>query len=107
MADTNVYLIDEARLELRRVPRRHHPARRPGGKDPSAPVPRSAPADMDASFFPEHKAFEAAVADLGARVVGGAALQSSRHGGTVKPGAATGSSRMRSTPTARSRTPPR
>lgn len=38
--------------------------------------------------FKEHEAFQKAVADLGARVLGGSALQSSRHGGTVKPGAA-------------------
>lgn len=33
-----------------------------------------------------HHAFEKAVADLGARVVGGQALQSARHGGVVRPG---------------------
>ena len=43
------------------------------------------PEDMNASF-PEHEAFQKAVADLGARIVGGAALQNSRHGGTVTPG---------------------
>ena len=47
---------------------------------------RRATAEMGASF-PEHEAFQKAVADLGARIVGGAALQNSRHGGTVTPGA--------------------
>lgn len=36
--------------------------------------------------FPEHAAFSAAVAELGARIVGGEALQDSKHGGVVKPG---------------------
>lgn len=37
--------------------------------------------------FPEHKAFQEAVATLGARIVGAAALQNARHGGRVTPGA--------------------
>ena len=38
-------------------------------------------------MFPEHKAFQAAVERLGAKLVGGEALQSTKHGGTVVPGA--------------------
>jgi len=53
---------------------RFRPASRPAG------TPRA----FAAESFPEHKAFQAAVADLGARVVGGAALQNSRYGGIVK-----------------------
>jgi hypothetical protein len=36
--------------------------------------------------FGAHNAFQAAVADLGARLVGGEALQSAKHGGVVTPG---------------------
>ncbi|UOQ90661.1 YciI family protein [Agromyces endophyticus] len=36
--------------------------------------------------FPAHKAFQEAVVKLGARLVGGAALQNARHGGHVTPG---------------------
>ncbi len=36
--------------------------------------------------FGEHQAFQAAVAELGARIVGGEALQSAKHGGVVTPG---------------------
>ena len=36
--------------------------------------------------FPAHKAFQEAVERLGARIVGGAALQNARHGGRVTPG---------------------
>ncbi|QEO14155.1 hypothetical protein FLP10_06780 [Agromyces intestinalis] len=36
--------------------------------------------------FPEHKAFQQAVAKLGARIVGAAALQNARYGGRVTPG---------------------
>ena len=82
MADTYVYLIHENDWDsdayLGAEPTT---GAGPAGKDPSAPTP-----DMDGSF-PQHKAFQQAVADLGARVVGGAALQNSRHGGTVAPGA--------------------
>lgn len=47
--------------------------------------------DRDLSQDPTmavHAAFEQAVADLGARVVGGAALQDAHHGGVVTPGPA-------------------
>ncbi|WP_394554229.1 YciI family protein [Agromyces sp. MMS24-JH15] len=37
--------------------------------------------------FPAHKAFQEAVVELGARIVGGVALQNARHGGRVTPGA--------------------
>lgn len=56
----------------------------PAGKDPGAP---GAAPDLESSF-PEHKAFQKAVAELGARIVGGAALHNSKYGGTVVPGAA-------------------
>ncbi|GAA2472427.1 YciI family protein [Terrabacter carboxydivorans] len=85
MADTYAYLIHErdwnsdAYLGGR-------PEASPDGRDPGAPGAAGAPDDMNATF-PEHQAFQRAVADLGARVVGGAALQNSRHGGTVTPGA--------------------
>jgi len=70
MADTYVYLIHE------------------GDWDSDAWLggqPAADGAEMNASF-PEHAAFQQAVVDLGARLVGGNALQHSRHGGTVKPG---------------------
>ena len=82
MADTYVYLIHEGDWDSDAY-LGGQPDGGPAGKDPAAP---GVAADMDASF-PEHKAFQKAVADLGARVVGGAALQNSRHGGTVTPGA--------------------
>jgi hypothetical protein len=81
MADTYVYLIHEAEWDSD-VCLGGAPEAAPEGRDPSA---AGAAPDMDASF-PEHKAFQQAVADLGARVVGGAALQHSRHGGSVTPG---------------------
>ncbi|WP_022889422.1 YciI family protein [Agromyces italicus] len=37
--------------------------------------------------FPAHQAFQDAVERLGARIVGGSALQNARHGGRVTPGA--------------------
>ncbi|MGX5694825.1 YciI family protein [Agromyces soli] len=37
--------------------------------------------------FPAHKAFQEAVVRLGARLVGGVALQNAKHGGRVTPGA--------------------
>jgi len=86
MADTYAYLIHEPDWNSDAYLGGTDPGAAPAGKDPSAPGAQGDPADMDASF-PEHKAFQAAVAELGARVVGGAALQSSRHGGTVRPGA--------------------
>jgi len=90
MADTYVYLIHEGDWDSDAYLGGRTDAS-PEGRDPAAPgaaadTNADINADMDASF-PEHKAFQQAVADLGARVVGGAALQSSRHGGTVTPGA--------------------
>ena len=82
MADTYVYLIHEGDWDSDAY-LGGQPEASPEGRDPAAP---GAAAGMDASF-PEHKAFQKAVADLGARIVGGAALQNSRHGGTVAPGA--------------------
>ena len=82
MADTYVYLIHENDWDSDAyLGAQPTTGAGPAGKDPSAPTQ-----DMDGSF-PQHKAFQQAVADLGARVVGGAALQNSRHGGTVAPGA--------------------
>jgi hypothetical protein len=81
MADTYVYLIHEGEWDSDAY-LGGAPEAAPEGRDPSA---AGAAPDMDASF-PEHKAFQQAVADLGARVVGGAALQHSRHGGSVTPG---------------------
>jgi hypothetical protein len=89
MADTYVYLIHEGDWDSDSYLGGAAADAGPAGKDPAAPgsATDTGPAtDMDASF-PEHKAFQLAVADLGARVVGGAALQNSRHGGTVTPGA--------------------
>jgi hypothetical protein len=70
MTDTYVYLIRE----------------KDWGSD--AYLPDAAPgADAGEGMFPEHKQFQAAVAELGARIVGGMALQSPHHGGVVQPGA--------------------
>ena len=41
--------------------------------------------DAEATFA-EHKAFQQAVAELGARIVGGDALQSAKYGGIATPG---------------------
>jgi hypothetical protein len=51
-------------------------------------LPGAEPADAEslAATFGEHQAFQAAVAELGARIVGGEALQSAKHGGVVTPG---------------------
>ena len=51
-------------------------------------LPGAEPADQEslAMTFGEHQAFQAAVAELGARMVGGEALQSAKHGGVVTPG---------------------
>ena len=82
MADTYVYLIHEGDWDSDAyLGGKPTTDAGPAGKDPSA----AAAPDMDASF-PEHKAFQQAVADLGARITGGAALQNSRYGGTVTPG---------------------
>ena len=70
MTDTYVYLIRERDWDSDRF--------LPGGE----------PADPEemAATFGAHKAFQAAVAELGARIVGGEALQSAKHGGVVTPG---------------------
>jgi hypothetical protein len=70
MSDTYIYLIRENDWDSDRF--------LPGGE----------PADADemAMTFGEHKAFQEAVTALGARIVGGEALQSAKHGGVVTPG---------------------
>jgi hypothetical protein len=70
MTDTYIYLIREADWDSDRF--------LPGGE----PISQE---EMGAAFGP-HKAFQAAVAELGARLVGGEALQSAKHGGVVTPG---------------------
>jgi hypothetical protein len=51
-------------------------------------LPGGEPASQEemATQFGAHKAFQDAVAELGARLVGGEALQSAKHGGVVTPG---------------------
>jgi hypothetical protein len=84
MTDTYAYLIHERDWDSDAYLNGQPPAEGgPAGKDPSNP---SMSADLDPSGFPAHKAFQQAVVDLGARVVGGNALQNSRYGGTVTPG---------------------
>ena len=70
MTDTYIYLIRENDWDSDRF--------LPGGE----------PADQEslAMTFGEHQAFQAAVAELGARIVGGEALQNAKYGGTVTPG---------------------
>ncbi len=70
MTDTYIYLIREGDWDSDRF----LPGGEPAGEE-----------DMGATFS-EHKAFQAAVVELGARVVGGQALQSAKHGGVVTPG---------------------
>lgn len=71
MTDTYAYLIREADWD----------------SDPYLPTrPDGAGAQQLDAEFPEHKAFQAAVERLGATLVGGEALQSTKHGGTVVPG---------------------
>ena len=69
MTDTYVYLIREKDWDSDRY------------------LPGSAPPEDAEMTFADHKAFQEAVAALGARIVGGCALQSAHHGGTVTPGA--------------------
>ncbi|GAA5018641.1 hypothetical protein GCM10023258_05550 [Terrabacter aeriphilus] len=87
MTDTYVYLIREGDWDSDAYLGGDTDSA-PAGKDPAAPAaPGAAPAaDLEESF-PEHKAFQQAVAELGARIIGGAALANTRHGGTVRPGA--------------------
>ena len=72
MTDTYAYLIHE------------------GDWDSDAYLPGAAPGDGGADSmnggFPAHAAFAKAVAELGARIVAGEALQDSKHGGRVVPG---------------------
>ena len=49
-------------------------------------LPGGEPADDTETAFSEHKAFQVAVADLGARIVSAAALQSAKYGGIATPG---------------------
>lgn len=84
MADTYAYLIHEADWDSDAfLGARSTSGAGPAGKDPAAPG--GAPA-ADGGSFPEHQAFQKAVAELGARITGGAALQHTGHGGTVTPG---------------------
>lgn len=84
MTDTYVYLIHEGDWDSDAfLPGAAADGSGPAGKDPSAP---GEAADLEGSF-PEHRAFARAVEQLGARIVGGAALANTRYGGTVKPGA--------------------
>jgi hypothetical protein len=69
MTDTYIYLIREGDWD----------------SDRFLPGAERGDEDMTATFG-EHQAFQAAVAELGARVVGGEALQSPKHGGVVTPG---------------------
>jgi hypothetical protein len=70
MTDTYIYLIRENDWDSDKY--------LPGADRPDA-------ADAEATFA-EHKAFQQAVTELGARVVGGSALQSAAYGGVVAPG---------------------
>jgi hypothetical protein len=49
-------------------------------------LPGSTPSPDAQNTFAEHGAFARAVEELGARIVGGSALQEARHGGVVTPG---------------------
>jgi len=85
MADTYVYLIHEGDWDSDAYLGGNATTETgPAGKDPGAP----GGAPEAEGMFPEHTAFQKAVANLGARVVGGAALQNTRRGGTVVPGSA-------------------
>lgn len=68
MTDTYVYLIRE----------------KDWGSDQF--LPGSTPSDDAQASFAEHAAFARAVEELGARIVGGNALQSPSYGGVVTPG---------------------
>ena len=70
MTDTYIYLIRENDWDSDRF--------LPGGEPASQ--------EEMADTFGAHQAFQAAVAELGARIVGGEALQSAKHGGVVTPG---------------------
>ena len=68
MTDTYIYLIREHDWDSDRY------------------LPGAQPADDAAETFGVHKAFQAALADLGARIVGANALQSAKYGGIATPG---------------------
>jgi hypothetical protein len=70
MTDTYIYLIRENDWDSDRF----LPGGEPAGQE-----------DL-AMTFGEHRDFQAAVAELGARIVGGEALQSAKYGGVVTPG---------------------
>ena len=70
MTDTYIYLIRESDWDSDHF--------LPGGEPASE--------EEMAAAFGEHKAFQVAVEDLGARVVGGNALQSAKYGGIATPG---------------------
>lgn len=69
MTDTYVYVIHEAEWD----------------SDQYLPDGAGRGSELE-PMFPEHKAFQVAVERLGAKLVGGEALQSTKHGGTVVPG---------------------
>lgn len=68
MTDTYIYLIRE------------------NDWDSDKYLPGAEPADDAETAFSEHKDFQQAVAELGARIVGGNALQSAKYGGIATPG---------------------
>ena len=68
MTDTYLYLIRENDWDSDRY------------------LPGAQPADDGAETFGTHKAFQEAVAELGARIVGANALQSAKYGGVATPG---------------------
>ncbi|MCW2849079.1 MAG: hypothetical protein JWR90_3053 [Marmoricola sp.] len=69
MTDTYIYLIRENDWDSDRF------------------LPGAEPADEDLGMaFGEHKLFQQAVEELGARIVGGNALQSAKYGGVATPG---------------------
>jgi hypothetical protein len=70
MTDTYIFLIREPDWDSDRF--------LPGGEPASQ--------EEMATQFGAHKAFQDAVSELGARMVGGEALQSAKHGGVVTPG---------------------
>src|SRR6478609_7234457 len=70
MTDTYVYLIREKDWD----------------SDRALPEAKPTPEQLQ-DMFGAHRAFQQAVADLGARLVGGNALQDAKYGGVVTPGA--------------------
>ena len=96
MTDTYAYLIHEADWDSDAfLGARSTAGAGPADKDPGAPgrataaattATATATATQAEGSFPEHQAFQRAVVELGARLVGGAALQHTGHGGTVTPG---------------------